>query len=332
MQLFFSPGACALHVAIVAREAGIALELVQVDLATKRLTDGTDFRAIAPKGQVPALRLPDGALLTEGAAIAQYLADQAPAAELLAPIGTLARYRALEAMNFIASGLHKDFGPLFVPAHDAVREAARGAITRGLAQLDAMLVQGPHLLGEAFTIADAYAFNVVSWCAHVGIGLDAWPRLATFMARVAARPSVRAAMAAEGLLAEAARTGQTAGNGRAPSVNGSAAAAPAMSARHATPGAARQATADGERRAAASKRAVSKRMIDSAPASPGRASAAPSVARRARAAPVMAVLPVSCPARGCSGFALAVVGPFPDCRTGDPLLRGMPLPLPGERR
>jgi glutathione S-transferase len=201
MKLYYSPGACSLSPHIVMREAGIPVQLVKVDLQSKKTEEGADFRTINSKGYVPALELPDGQRLTEGPAIVQYLADQAPARGLLPAGGTIERYRVQEWLNFISTELHKQFSPLFDPASEPTLKARQVErlgtrfewITKQLGSRD-------YLMGSAFSVADAYLFTVLSWTGHVGIDLAKWPVLAAYTARVAARPQVREALKAEGLL------------------------------------------------------------------------------------------------------------------------------------
>ena len=204
MKLYYAPGACSLAPHIAASEAGILLELERVDLSKQphRTATGEDFTSINPKGYVPALRLDDGALLTEGVAILQYLADLKPEAGLAPAPGTLARYRLQEWLTFVSSELHKMFSPwLFHPEYgDQAAEVARSKIGERFAQLDGHLAGRAYLLGDSFTIADAYAFTIVSWSRVKQISLKPYPNLAAYIERIAARPKVREAMQAEGLL------------------------------------------------------------------------------------------------------------------------------------
>ena len=209
MKLYYSPGTCSLSPHIVAREAGIPLDLARVDIRATphRTEDGADYAAaVTAKGYVPALELDDGSLLTEGAAIVQYLADRAPATGLAPPPGSLDRYRLAEWLTFISSELHKMFSPwLFHPEHgEQAAGVARAKIGERFAFVDGHLADRPYLLGERFTVADAYLFTIAGWSRFVGIDLAAWPRLAAYMERTAARPAVQDAMRAEGLLADAA--------------------------------------------------------------------------------------------------------------------------------
>jgi glutathione S-transferase len=203
MKLYYAPGACSLSPHISLREAGVPFDLERVDLASRKTASGEDFSKINPKGYVPALRLDDGEVLTEGAAMVQFIADRSPAAGLAPANGTLERVRLQEHLNFIASELHKAFSPLFTPSTSAeAKQAAMASVARRLDYFERHLGDGrAYLLGERFSVADAYLFTVANWTGPTGIGLDKWPNVAAFVARVAARPSVQAAMRAEGLIA-----------------------------------------------------------------------------------------------------------------------------------
>lgn len=204
MKLYYAPGACSLAPHIVAREAGFALDLERVDIGRHphRTETGADFATINPKGYVPALRLDDGELLTEGVAIMQYLGDLAPHSGLVPPAGTVERYRLQEWLNFIGSELHKMFSPwLFHPEHGAqAQQAARDKIADRLAFVDAHLAEHSYLLGDRFTVADAYAFTVIGWARLTGVGLAPFAHLKRYLERIAARPKVQEALRAEGLL------------------------------------------------------------------------------------------------------------------------------------
>ena len=205
MQLYFSPGACSLASHITLREAGLPVDLKRVDTKTKKIEDGGDFYAVNSKGAVPALRFDDGQVLTEGVAIMQYLADQKPESGLVPKSGSLERYRVQEWLNYVTSEVHKTFSPLFNPAADAkVKEYAVQNIEKRFDWLNGQLAGKQYLTGSTFTVADAYLFTVVNWSNFVGIDLGRWPALQAFQARVAARPKVQEAMAAEGLLKKAA--------------------------------------------------------------------------------------------------------------------------------
>ena len=198
MKLYFSPGACSLSPHIVLHELGLPFEAVQVDLKTKRLKDGADFWKINPKGYVPTLQLDDGAILTEGPAIVQYLADLKPASGLAPANGSFARYRLQEWLNFISTELHKQFSPLFNPAStDAVKQAQQARLAERFREIVAAMGDAPYLLGDQFTVADAYLYTVLTWAGIVGVDLSPFPALQAYMQRVEARPAVKATLAAE---------------------------------------------------------------------------------------------------------------------------------------
>jgi glutathione S-transferase len=205
MKLYYAPGACSLSPHIVAREAGIELELERVDLKTKRTESGADYFEINPKGSVPVLQLDNGELLSEGPVIAQYLADLKPQSKLAPANGTLARYRLQEALGLINSELHKSYSPLFDPSTpDTVRSSRKLALLKQYTWLDQRLAKQPWLLGDEFSAADAYLFTVTNWASHVDLDLSSFSALAAFQKRVAGRPFVQAAMEAEGLISKAA--------------------------------------------------------------------------------------------------------------------------------
>jgi glutathione S-transferase len=202
MKLYFSPGACSLAPHIVLRESGLPFTLQKVDTARHTTADGGDYYAINAKGQVPLLELDDGARLSEGPVIAQFIADRAAAEMLVPAAGTLARYRVMEWQNYVSTELHKSFTPLFADGLDA---AAKGTLAARLRKkyewVDAQLAGDPFLTGDTFTAADAYLFVVTNWTRLVHLEIGDLAHLAAFMARVASRPAVREAMRAEGLLA-----------------------------------------------------------------------------------------------------------------------------------
>lgn len=201
MKLYYTPGACSLSPHIVLREAGVPFTLTRVDLATKTTESGANYLEITRRGRVPALQLPTGEVLTEGAAIVQYIADTHPAANLAPPPGTLERARMQEALNFLASEAHKSFSPLFSPvASDAMKEAAVANVARAMGELDGILGDGrPWAAGDAYSVADAYLFTVASWAAPKKIDLERWPNVAALVRRIGERPAVREALRAEGL-------------------------------------------------------------------------------------------------------------------------------------
>jgi len=201
MKLYFAPGACSLSPHIVLREAGQNFDLMQVDLREKKTKDGKDFLEVNPKGQVPVLETDDGETLTEGPVILQYVADKAPAAKLVPPVGSKERYRVQEWLNFISSELHKTIGPMFRPTTpDAYKTLSADNVKRRFAWINEKLAGRQYLMGDAFTAPDAYLFVMLNWAKRLQIDLDPWPNLKAFWERVAARPKVQEAMKAEGLI------------------------------------------------------------------------------------------------------------------------------------
>jgi glutathione S-transferase len=205
MKLYYAPAACSLAPHIVAREAGLKIDLDKLDFATRKTEGGESFADVNPKGYVPALRLDNGEVLTEAATLVQYLADQAPQSGLAPANGTLERYRLQEWLTFVSTEIHKGFGPLWKPdTPDAMKDIVRANLAKRFAYLDEHFAKRPFLMGDRFTAADAYLFTVVNWTNVHKIDLKPYPNLKAFMDRVAARPAVRQAMQAEGLLKQAA--------------------------------------------------------------------------------------------------------------------------------
>jgi glutathione S-transferase len=205
MKLYYSPGACSLSPHIALHEAGLPFQAVLASTKTHKLVDGTDYYKINPKGSVPLLELDNGERLSEGPAIVQYIADQAPASGLAPAAGTLARYRLMEWLNFTTSELHKSFSPLFNPAMPEEAKALyRARLADRYEWVNEQLEGKKYLLGDTFTVADGYLFTVTSWCQYVGVDITGLGHLAAFMARVSARPAVQAALKAEGLLQQPA--------------------------------------------------------------------------------------------------------------------------------
>ena len=201
MKLFLKPGACSLASHIVLEELGRPYETEAVDLAKKVTASGADFWAINPKGYVPALLLDDGDLLTEGPAILQYLADQAPELNLAPANGSKARYQLQSWLTFIGTEVHKNFSPFFNPAATPeMKELARANLQRRLGYVNDQLADRDFLMGDTFSVADAYLFTVVGWAKFVQLDLSAWPHLIAFQGRVAARPATQRALKAEGLI------------------------------------------------------------------------------------------------------------------------------------
>ena len=200
MKLYFSPGACSLSPHIVVHEAGLAgkVTIVKTDIRAKKTTDGGDFLAINPKGYVPALVLDDGTVLTEGPAIVQYLADKAPQSGLAPANGTTARYQLQAMLNFLSTEIHKAWSPLWNKAAAPVQhEAARAAIDKRFNDLKVTLEKQPYLMGDKFTVADAYLFTLANWGQWTGVDLGLWPWIKRHYELVGARPGVQAAIAAE---------------------------------------------------------------------------------------------------------------------------------------
>ena len=201
MKLYYSPGACSLSPHIVLHEAGLAYEPVLASTKTHQLADGTDFYTINPLGYVPVLELDDGTRLREGPAIVQYLADQAPHKNLAPAQGTLGRYRLQEWQIFIGTEIHKTFSPLFVPGTpEDYKPQVKQRLLARLQWVDSELAGKPYLMGEQFSVADAYLFTVTNWGQYVGLDISQLKNLVAYRERIAARPAVQAAMKAEGLL------------------------------------------------------------------------------------------------------------------------------------
>lgn len=202
MKLYYTAGVCSLSPHIALLEAGLPFELEAVNLATKVTETGADFKAINPKGYVPALQLDDGSVLTEGAAIVLYIASKAPAGHLAPAPGTSEYFHLLEWLVFIGTELHKSFTPLFNPAmpNDG-KEVSKVRLRLRLDTANTMVGNGPYVMGDTFTVADGYLFTVLGWIPKVGLNLADWPNLARFRQTMTARPNVQAALKAEGLTA-----------------------------------------------------------------------------------------------------------------------------------
>ena len=203
MKLYYAPGACSQAVHILLHETGVDHESELVELRAKRTAAGTDYWTINPKGAVPALDIGHGDVLTENAAILQYLGDRSGNSTLFPPVGELSRYRVLEWLNFIATELHKGFGPLWNPASsDEVKQGARDLIAKKLDYAEQKLGDGPFVMGEQLTIADPYLFVMLGWTGHHGIDIKRWPGLAAYADRMRERPAVQVVLRAEGLVEE----------------------------------------------------------------------------------------------------------------------------------
>ncbi len=201
MKLYFSPGACSLSPHIVLRESGTQFDVEQVNNQEKKTKSGIDYWTINPKGQVPVLELDNGERLTEGPVIVQYIADKNPGAGLIPPAGTPERYRVQEWLNFTTSELHKGFGPIFRPTTpDAYKVISKENLGKRFDWLNKELAGRQYLMGDKFTVADAYLFTVLRWTSRIEIDLGKWPNLKAYVDRVAARPKVQETMKAEGLI------------------------------------------------------------------------------------------------------------------------------------
>jgi glutathione S-transferase len=200
MKLYYSPGACSLSPHIVLCEAELPYTLEKVDLSAKKTDAGADYLKVNPKGYVPAIELDDGQILTEGPAVVQYLADRVPEKKLAPPSGTMERYRLQESLNFTTSELHKAYGELFnKSAPEEWKDVVRKRIGARLDVAARQLAGKRYVLGDKFTVADAYFFTILRWSKWVDIDLTAWPDVANYVERVAGRPAVQFAMKEEGL-------------------------------------------------------------------------------------------------------------------------------------
>jgi glutathione S-transferase len=201
MKLYFAPGSCSQASHIALYESGLPFETEKLIPSTMKTESGTDFMEINPKGYVPTLKMDDGNILTEGAVILQYIADQNPGSGLAPKAGTLERYRLQEWLNYIATEIHKSYGPLF---NKALPEEAKinglNVLTKRLSLVETQLSKTPYLMGDRFTICDAYLFVVLNWSERVGFDLNQFPKIQVYLAQIATRASVLAALRAEGLM------------------------------------------------------------------------------------------------------------------------------------
>jgi len=200
MKLYYAPAACSLALHIALREAGARFDLAKVDLATHTLEGGASYLDIAPRGYVPLLEFDDGSRHTEAAALLQYIADLDPSQALIGAPGSARRLAVIEWLAFTASELHKVFSPWLwhKETADSTRAAVKEKLAARFAELDRHLSTRDWLAGP-FSVADAYAFTIVNWSNFLGLPLKAYPHLTAYLARVAARPHVHAALHAEGL-------------------------------------------------------------------------------------------------------------------------------------
>jgi glutathione S-transferase len=207
MNLYYSQGACSFAPHVVLNELGIPFNLVKVDIRTKQAADGVDFLKINPKGYVPVITMDDGMLMTEGVAIMQYLADQKPESGLAPMQGSLERYRLMEMLNYITTELHKGFGALFSadymvknPEGNAeLRAYAKAGLISKFTYIDGILAKNAYLMGDKMTIADVYLLTVYRWAGYHKLDLSSLEKLTGLMGRMHERPSVQAAIKAEGM-------------------------------------------------------------------------------------------------------------------------------------
>jgi len=201
MKLYYTPGACSLSPHIALLEAGLPYDLVKVDLRAKKLENGDDYLAVNPKGQVPALALDSGELVTEGPVIVQMIADQVAGKNLAPARDTAERYKLLEWLNFISSEVHKSFGPLFSPVlADDAKAFFKDRVMGKFKYIDGALAGRDYLMGKQFTVADGYLFTMLSWADRMKFDLSGMPNLVAYKDRVAARPMVKEALTKEGLM------------------------------------------------------------------------------------------------------------------------------------
>ena len=201
MKLYYSPGACSLSPHIALLEAGLPYDLIKVDLRAKKLENGDDYLKVNPKGQVPALALDSGELVTEGPVIVQMIADRVSAKNLAPARDSAERYKLLEWLNYIGTELHKNFGPMFSPVlSDDAKAFFKDRVMAKFKYLDGALAGHDYLMGKQFTVADGYLFTMLCWADRMKFDLSGLPNLLAYKARVAARPKVQEALTKEGLL------------------------------------------------------------------------------------------------------------------------------------
>jgi len=201
MKLYYSPGACSLSPHIALLEAGLSHDLVKVDLRAKKLENGDDYLKINPKGQVPALALDNGDVVTEGPVIVQMIADKVSAKNLAPARDSAERYKLLEWLNFITAELHKNFGPMFSPVlADEAKAFFKDRVMGKFKYVDSALAGRDYLMGKQFTVADGYLFTMLTWADRMKFDLSGMPNLVAYRDRVAARPKVKEALTKEGLM------------------------------------------------------------------------------------------------------------------------------------
>jgi len=201
MKLYYSPGACSLSPHIALLEAGLPYDLVKVDLRAKKLENGDDYLKINPKGQVPALALDNGEVVTEGPVIVQMIADKASAKNLAPARDSAERYKLQEWLNYITAELHKNFGPMFSPVlADDAKAFFKDRVMGKFKYVESQLAGRDYVMGKQFTVADGYLFTMLAWADHLKFDLSAMPNLLAYKARVGARPKVQEALTKEGLM------------------------------------------------------------------------------------------------------------------------------------
>jgi glutathione S-transferase len=201
MKLYYSPGACSLSPHIALLEAGLPYDLVKVDLRAKKLENGDDYLKVNPKGQVPALSLDSGELVTEGPVIVQMIADKVSGKNLAPARDSAERYKLLEWLNYVSTELHKNFGPMFSPVlSDDAKAFFKDRVMGKFKYLDSQLAGRDFLMGKQFTVVDGYLFTMLTWAERMKFDLSAMPNLLAYKARVGARPKVQEALTKEGLM------------------------------------------------------------------------------------------------------------------------------------
>lgn len=200
MKLYYQQGACSLAPHIALREVGLDFKLVRFDSPSHLLEGGGKLEDVNSKGYVPVLELDNGERLTEVAAVLQYIADQAPQSGLAPPLGSFERYRLQEWLNYLASEVHKSFWPFFHAGCESEKPNQRERLVSRFNWIEERLGDKPFLMGDTFTVADSYLLTMLNWLRPAGFDIGQWPRLKTYRGRLRERPSVRAALEAEGLL------------------------------------------------------------------------------------------------------------------------------------
>jgi glutathione S-transferase len=201
MKLYYSPGACSLSPHIALLEAGLPYDLVKVDLRAKKLENGDDFLKVNPKGQVPALALDNGEIVTEGPVIVQMIADKVPARNLAPARDSDERYKLLDWLTYINGELHKNIGPLFNPMlSDEAKAVFKDRAMGKFRYVDSQLAGLDYALGKQFTVADGYLYVMLRWADGMKFDLSGLNNLLAYKDRVAARPKVQEALVKEGLV------------------------------------------------------------------------------------------------------------------------------------